>query len=478
MKIWAILVVLIPVFCDGFVHKHHDYNELVRILDEVHQECPDITRRYYLNYTLIDKTYVSKTTNNRNLEVIEICTDPGVTKPHKPGRPEFKYIGNMHGNEVVSREVLLALADYLCKEYKAKNKMITWLLENTCVHIMPSMNPDGWEIAYEDFKKAEKEGRDQQWTVGRNNGNNVDLNRNFPDLDQFVFGLKATGRTDHLEKYLSREDFEKLEPETKMVIGWIHAYPFVLSSNLHGGDLVVNYPFDTTTDGSPSNYTASPDDATFVALAKSYADYNTEMINGCPNKFKEENGDCITNGAKWYAVKGELGEKKFPKTEKLEGKWNANKDALINYIAQSHIGIKGFVRDVSGNPVEARIQVKVLSNKVKDGDYYRLLDDGHYLVTATAKGYCDQSRKITVNNHKGGKYREAQLVNFVMDPCPEESGYGENENEDLDTRASVLQMLYKDYSYRQDARSLEKILEYLRNREEDYPYLQEEMEKK
>lgn len=30
----------------------------------------------------------------------------------------------------------------------------------------------------------------------------------------------------------------------------------------------------------------------------------------------------------------ELGEKKFPKAEKLEGKWNANKDALVNYIAQ------------------------------------------------------------------------------------------------------------------------------------------------
>ncbi len=43
---------------------------------------------------------------------------------------------------------------------------------------------------------------------------------------------------------------------------WIVNNPFVLSANFHGGDLVVNYPYDDS-NNHQTKYAPTPDDELF-----------------------------------------------------------------------------------------------------------------------------------------------------------------------------------------------------------------------
>lgn len=139
---------------------HHDYDQMTNVLEQLAEKFPSITRLYSLG-----KSY-----ENRNLWVLEITDNPGI---HEPGEPEFKYIGNMHGNEVVSREILLHFIEHLLKAYNNDDE-ITRLVNTTRIFIMPSMNPDGYEKA-----KNDKQDERSRCTgvLGRHNAQDIDLNR-------------------------------------------------------------------------------------------------------------------------------------------------------------------------------------------------------------------------------------------------------------------------------------------------------------
>lgn len=198
-------------------------------------------------------------------------------------KPNVKYIANMHGNEAVGRELLLHLAEHLVLNY-GYDPYITYLLDNTRIHLMPSMNPDGFEVSTE----GECTGSN-----GRYNARGHDLNRNFPD----VFKHKAD---------------KEIQPETQAIIEWMEKVPFVLSANLHGGALVASYPYDNSPNAltfnafnAPSHNSPTPDDDLFRHLAQTYSFNHGTMHLGapCPDGTPGfPNG--TTNGAQWYPLAG------------------------------------------------------------------------------------------------------------------------------------------------------------------------------
>ncbi|XP_028831004.1 LOW QUALITY PROTEIN: carboxypeptidase Z-like [Denticeps clupeoides] len=412
---------------------YHTNAQMVNVLKRTAAKCSDISRTYS----------IGRSAEGKDLLVIEFSTNPG---HHELLKPEFKYVGNMHGNEVLGRQLLIYLAEYLCSEYLLGNERIQTLINTTRIHILPSMNPDGYELASAEMADRSDPELDQDaqyfngWLNGRRNSQNIDLNRNFPDLTSIAYSRRRYRqfRIDHIPIPDSFW-FNKVAPETYAVMKWIRSIPFVLSASLHGGELLVSYPFDFSKHPHEDKmFSPTPDEQVRLScVARTYADAHAnigqQQQDRCGASFAHRGG--IINGAEWYNIyfftfvgmadfnylhsncfelTVELGCEKFPPEDELYPEWLRNKEALLSFMEAVHQGIKGVVKDEFGNGIKgATISVRGIRHEVttaEDGDYWRLLNPGVHVLTATASGYSKVMKRVNLphNMDKAGR------VDFVL----------------------------------------------------------------
>ncbi|XP_010220000.1 PREDICTED: carboxypeptidase M [Tinamus guttatus] len=349
----------------------------------------------------------------------------------------------MHGDETVGREILLHLIDFLVTNY-GHDPVITRLLNNTRVHIMPTMNPDGFEAT---------KVPDCYYSLGRYNRNGEDLNRNFPDAFEY--------------------NNVTIQPETRAVMDWIKNETFVLSANLHGGALVASYAFDNgnAATGSWEGYSRALDDDVFVHLAKTYSYNHASMYKGAGCDNRQPFPEGITNGYSWYQLEGgmqdynyiwgqcleitlELSCCKYPPEAQLEKFWRDNRVALVEYMKQVHLGIKGQVMDSRGRPipnaiVEAKGRAHVCPYRTNDhGEYFLLLLPGTYVINATVPGFKSKLKTVEILDNtanfsalKYDFYFSEVSVTPRAASCPTSPLYGEQERTSAAGRAALHSVL-------------------------------------
>ncbi|XP_017156096.1 carboxypeptidase D isoform X2 [Drosophila miranda] len=368
---------------------YHDHEELTRFLRATSARYPNLTALYS----------IGKSIQGRDLWVMVVSSSP---YEHMIGKPDVKYVGNIHGNEPVGREMLLHLIQYFVTSYSS-DQYVKWLLDNTRIHILPTMNPDGYAVS----KEGTCDGGQ-----GRYNARGFDLNRNFPDY--------------------FKQNNKRGQPETDAVKDWISKIQFVLSGSLHGGALVASYPYDNTPNSRICRSSAlcamfqtysaapslTPDDDVLKHLSLVYARNHAKMSRGVACKSATpafENG--ITNGAAWYPLTGgmqdynyvwygcmeitlEISCCKFPPAYELKKYWEDNQLSLIKFLAEAHRGVQGFVFDPAGMPIE-RASIKIKGRDVgfqttKYGEFWRILLPGYYKAEVFAEGFAPREVEFVI----------------------------------------------------------------------------------
>ncbi|EFN60129.1 hypothetical protein CHLNCDRAFT_49638 [Chlorella variabilis] len=235
------------------LRRYLNNQELTEWLQSYEKRCKSIARL----------TKIGTSAQDRPLWALEISDRPGQAE----AEPAVKYVGGVHGDEPTGRVLTLALAEWLCANYKtdARAKRI---ISTMHLWLLPAMNPDGFDAR------------------SRGNSAGQDLNRDFPDRFSSP-PMEPSGSE---------------QPETKAIMDWTLATGFVASASMHEGALVANYPWDGTDDRS-TRYEACPDDAVFRHLATLYASTHKHMAS--PDNAEFPNGGT-TNGANWYPIYGSM----------------------------------------------------------------------------------------------------------------------------------------------------------------------------
>ncbi len=357
---------------DKTFEDYHNFEDLTAELQQLAVAYPDITQL----------TSVGTSFQGRQLWMMTISDNIDAEE----SEPKLLYIANMHGDEVVGRELSIYHIRRLLSEY-GKSPRLTNLVNNSKIYIIPSMNPDGFELKR------------------RHSAQQLDLNRNFPDFSNRDTDNPA-GRG----------------VETQAIMALHEQHHFTAAVNFHGGEVCFNLPWDT----SPNRYSNEKfgDDTVLNPMGRAWADSNPTMRAN--SSF--DNG--LTYGYEWYEVDGgmqdwsiwyrrsmhatvELSYAKWPPASYLATAWRDNQEAMLAFHERALTGIHLEVVYADGTPVpsfDVSVQSANRTIRYDDGIAHRTTTEGLQNVSILVAGK-PKAQISTMARPFDGRYDRVVITN-------------------------------------------------------------------
>lgn len=375
--------------------------------------------------SLVDMFSIGKTAEG-DKEILFVKISDNISRDEQ--EPKLMLTSSMHGDEITGFPMMLTLIDYILKVYHNDKhpdyKRIKHLVDNTEIWINPNANPDGTYYGSRNNTSVAN--------ARRGNANNVDLNRNYPD-----------------NKHGAHPDDNTYQIETLHFIELAEKNQFVLSANLHGGEELINYPFDNTYADEyihPDSNWFEQISTEYVNNAQSDASTEKEFYRNFKKKLSYMTSDedfnvfpsiGVTHGAEWYIISGsrqdymnyyhqcreitiELSNEKIVPESALIDYWLYNKNAILDFLTQGTYGFTGVVRDMNNEqPIKATITVlghdkygSNITSNLSRGDFYRPIAAGTYDLLFEAPNY----KSIIIKNQSINSFERKELPTIYMSP--------------------------------------------------------------
>ncbi|MBU1699406.1 MAG: hypothetical protein KJ831_04595 [Candidatus Eisenbacteria bacterium] len=228
----------------------HTYSEAVTEINNLHNEYPDLTTA---------PISIGTTWEGNDIWAIKVSDNPDLEEDE----PEVLFDGLHHAREIMTVEIVLHYARYLCEHYET-DPLAAFLVDNRQIWFIPVVNPDGF--LYNEQIAPNGGG---MWRKNRRvNGGGcygVDPNRNYT----YEWGGTGTSPDPCDDTY--KGPYAGSEPEIQAMMNFMIDHNFVTQNSYHSVAAAILHPW---------GYTAAecPEDDLFEAMGMEMASENGYIV--------------------------------------------------------------------------------------------------------------------------------------------------------------------------------------------------------